>query len=95
MTTTIVETSRLNARAAMSRPTNALIAEAVKKVNAELGMHERIRRFTVLKREFSLEEGEMTPTMKVRRRIVGERYRDLIEGMYLKTQRAGEYELGE
>ncbi len=75
--------------------TNALVAEAVKKVNAELGMHERIRRFTVLKREFSLEEGEMTPTMKVRRRIVGERYRDLIEGMYLKTQRAGEYELGE
>ncbi len=58
-------------------------------------MHERIRRFTILKREFSLEEGELTPTMKVRRRIVGERYRDLIEGMYLKTQRAGEYELGD
>jgi long-chain acyl-CoA synthetase len=75
--------------------TDALIAEAVKKVNAELGMHERVRRFTVLKREFSLEEGEMTPTMKVRRRVVGERYRALIEGMYLKTQRASEYELGD
>jgi long-chain acyl-CoA synthetase len=75
--------------------TNALVAEAVKKINGELGMHERIRRFTVLKREFSLEDGEMTPTMKVRRRVVGERYRDVIEGMYLKTQRAGEYELGE
>jgi long-chain acyl-CoA synthetase len=75
--------------------TEALVGEAVKKVNAELGLHERIRRFTVLKREFSLEEGEMTPTMKVRRRVVGERYRDAIEGMYLKTHRAGEYELGE
>jgi long-chain acyl-CoA synthetase len=75
--------------------TGALIGEAVKKVNAELGMHERIRRFQVLKREFSLEEGELTPTMKVRRRVVNERYRDLIEGMYLKTHRAGEYELGE
>ena len=84
-------------RAALAehRDTEALIAEAVKKVNAELGMHERIRRFAVLRREFSLEEGEMTPTMKVRRRVVGERYRDLIEGMYLKTQRAGEFELGE
>jgi long-chain acyl-CoA synthetase len=75
--------------------TGALIGEAVKKVNAELGMHERVRRFQLLKREFSLEEGELTPTMKVRRRVVNERYRDLIEGMYLKTHRAGEYELGE
>jgi long-chain acyl-CoA synthetase len=64
-------------------------------VNGELAIHERIRRFTVLTRELSLEEGELTPTMKVRRRIVAERYGSLIEQMYLKTQRAGEYELGE
>jgi long-chain acyl-CoA synthetase len=84
-------------RAAMAdHPDTAeLIGEAVKKVNADLGMHERVRRFSVLKREFSLEEGELTPTMKVRRRIVNERYRDLIEGMYLKTHRAGDYELGD
>jgi len=67
----------------------------VEKVNAELGVHERIRRFSVLERELSLEEGEMTPTMKVRSRIVGERYRDLIESIYLKNHRAVEYELGE
>jgi long-chain acyl-CoA synthetase len=84
-------------RAAMADhpDTSELIAEAVKKVNAELSMHERVRRFSVLKREFSLEEGEMTPTMKVRRRVVNERYRDVIEGMYLKTHRAGDYELGD
>lgn len=75
--------------------TEALVAAAVKQVNAELAIHERIRRFTVLPREFSLEEGELTPTMKVRRRIIAERYGGLIEQMYLKTQRAGEYELGE
>lgn len=73
----------------------ALVAAAVKQVNAELAVHERIRRFTVLPRELSLEEGEITPTMKVRRRVVGERFGDLIGQMYLKTQRAGEYELGE
>jgi hypothetical protein len=33
--------------------------------------------------------------MKVRRRVIAERYGSLIEQMYLKTQRAGEYELGE
>ena len=73
----------------------ALIAAAVKQVNSELATHERIRRFAVLSRELSLEEGEITPTMKVRRRVVAERYAGLIEQMYLKTQRVGEYDLSE
>ena len=75
--------------------TEKLVAEAVKKVNAELASHERIRRFALLSREFSLEEGELTPTMKVRRRVVAERYHDLIEGMYLKTQRGFDLGSGE
>jgi long-chain acyl-CoA synthetase len=75
--------------------TERLIGESVKNINRELAMHERVRRFAVLGREFSLEEGELTPTMKVRRRVVGERYRELIEGMYLKTQRTGDYEIGD
>jgi len=75
--------------------TEKLVAEAVKKVNAELASHERIRRFALLSREFSLEEGELTPTMKVRRRVVAERYHDLIEGMYLKTQKAFDLAAGE
>jgi long-chain acyl-CoA synthetase len=75
--------------------TETLVGAAVRQVNAELAVHERIRRFTVLAREFSMEEGEITPTLKVRRRVIGERYGALIEQMYLKTQRAGEYELGE
>lgn len=75
--------------------TEALVAAAVKQVNAELATHERIRRFAILPRELSLEEGELTPTMKVRRRVVSERYATRIEQMYLKTHRAGEYDLSE
>ncbi|MEW5877838.1 MAG: long-chain fatty acid--CoA ligase [Acidobacteriota bacterium] len=75
--------------------TEALVAEAVKKVNLELASHERIRRFSLLPREFSLEAGELTPTMKVRRRVVAERYRDVIEAMYLKTQKAFDLGAGE
>lgn len=73
--------------------TERLIGDAVREVNQDLAMHERIRRFALLAREFSIEEGELTPTMKVRRRVVGERYRDRIEQMYLKTQRASGYSL--
>lgn len=73
--------------------TQAAIGAVIKGLNADLPMHERIRRFSVLAREFSLEEGELTPTMKVRRRVIAERYHDRIEAMYLKTQRAGEHEL--
>jgi long-chain acyl-CoA synthetase len=86
----------LDRAAQASHPrTQELIGAAVKAINQELATHERIRRFCVLPREFSLEEGEMTPTMKVRRRVIGERYAGVIEQMYLKTQRAGEYDLGE
>lgn len=71
--------------------TRQLIDEAIRAINAELAQHEKIRRFTILPREFSMAEGEITPTLKVRRRVVSERYKDLIDAMYLKTQRADQY----
>ncbi|HVS15011.1 MAG TPA: long-chain fatty acid--CoA ligase [Thermoanaerobaculia bacterium] len=63
------------------------IDAAVDAVNAQLSEHERIRNWQYLPRELSLAEGEMTPTLKVRRRVVLERYRDLVASMYLKTQK--------
>ena len=75
-----------------ARPeTHAVIEETVKTINTDLAAHEKIRRFTVLGREFSQEEGELTPTLKVRRRVVSERYKEAIGGMYLKTQRTSLY----
>jgi len=73
--------------------TEALIAAAVKKINAELADYERVRRFTTLSRAFTIDDGEITPTLKIRRRIIGERYRQTIERMYLRTQRTGDYGL--
>ncbi len=56
--------------------------EVVDRVNIELAQFERIKRFALLPGEFSIEQGELTPTMKVRRNIIEERWRDVIEGLY-------------
>jgi long-chain acyl-CoA synthetase len=50
--------------------------------SANLARYEQVKKFTILPRSFSQETGELTPTMKVKRRKVGEKYRDIIEGMY-------------
>jgi long-chain acyl-CoA synthetase len=50
--------------------------------NATLARFEQIKRFTLLASEFTVEGGEITPTMKIRRRKVAERHREAIEAMY-------------
>ena len=59
-----------------------LYQQAVDAVNQELAQFERIKRFALLAREFTIEAGELTPTLKVRRQVIETRYRDVIEGMY-------------
>lgn len=47
-----------------------------------LASHERVRRFEILDRPFSVENGELTPTLKIRREIVESRFKNVIDGMY-------------
>lgn len=54
----------------------------VAEVNEEMGRVEQIKRFTLLEKPFSLEKGEITPTLKIKRKKVQENYQDIIEGMY-------------
>ena len=58
------------------------VEQAVKTANRELADFERIRKFKILDREFSIEQGELTPTMKVRRNRVLENHRELVNEMY-------------
>ncbi len=51
-------------------------------VNADLARYETIKRFEIPPEDFSLASGELTPTHKVKRKVVMERYRDLINSMY-------------
>jgi long-chain acyl-CoA synthetase len=51
-------------------------------VNATLARHEIIRRFDILPEEFTVQNGQLTPTRKVRRKVVQDRWTDRIERMY-------------
>jgi long-chain acyl-CoA synthetase len=65
----------------------ALFQEAVEAVNATLAPFERIKRFALIPSEFTIAGGEVTPTMKVKRRVVEERWRAVIETLYEESER--------
>lgn len=58
------------------------LAAGVEQVNAGLSRVEQVRAFRALPRPLSIEGGELTPTLKVKRQVVEERYADLIEQIY-------------
>ncbi|GBD44073.1 Long-chain-fatty-acid--CoA ligase FadD15 [bacterium HR40] len=60
----------------------AAIAAAVERANAQLSPFERVRRFAILKRPLTIEEGLMTPTLKIRRHLVLQQYRAVLDGLY-------------
>ena len=59
-----------------------IVQRDVASLTAELTDYERIRRVALIPNEFSIESGELTPTLKVKRRVIDERYGDLIEELY-------------
>lgn len=61
---------------------NDLIDNEINAIQKDLANYERVRRFTLLEKQFSIEEGELTPTQKVRRKVIEERYSHLIDNMY-------------
>jgi long-chain acyl-CoA synthetase len=59
-----------------------LLQKTVDEVNRQVSRTEQIKRFTVLEQDFSVERYEITPTGKVKRNVVAERYREQIDAMY-------------
>lgn len=60
----------------------ALAAEAVAEANAQLARFEQVKRFTVLEGDFTPETGELTITLKPKRRVIQARHREAIAAMY-------------
>jgi long-chain acyl-CoA synthetase len=60
----------------------ALINEEVEKFNRQFGKWEQVKKFKLLSNEWTVEAGELTPTMKVKRKVIYERYAPYVEEMY-------------
>jgi long-chain acyl-CoA synthetase len=58
------------------------VQQAVNKLNKELPAFEQIRRFVIVDREFSIEAGELTATMKLRRSRIIENFREQVDKLY-------------
>ena len=60
----------------------ALIEAEIARVNATFARVEHVRKFRLIEQKLTVEDEELTPTMKLKRRLVNEKYRALIEEMY-------------
>ncbi len=60
----------------------AAVERAVERVNADLAGFERVKEFRILRRELTIDDGTLTPTLKVKRRVVGERFAAEVASIY-------------
>jgi len=68
--------------AAQGDAVRALVQSRIDRVNAELASYESLKKFAVMSRPLTLQDGFLTPTLKVRRRFVYESFRGDFEGLY-------------
>jgi long-subunit acyl-CoA synthetase (AMP-forming) len=61
---------------------HAFLMEAVQEINANLARVQTIKKITILPQDLSIEGGEMTPTMKIKRKAINEKYKAEIEAFY-------------
>ena len=60
-----------------------MMKERIHTLQQQLALYEQVKRFTLLPNPLSMEKGELTNTLKIRRRVLNENYKEQIEKMYL------------
>jgi long-chain acyl-CoA synthetase len=63
-------------------PAVKIVQRDIAKLTASLADYERIRRVALLPNEFTIDGGELTPTLKVKRKVIDDRYGALIDELY-------------
>ena len=59
-----------------------MVQKELDRANSNYARVEQIKKFTILDHDLSIETGELTPTLKVKRNVVNDRYEDVFESMY-------------
>jgi long-chain acyl-CoA synthetase len=62
-----------------------LIGKEIDEVSTDLASYETIKKFALIDHAFTIESGELTPTLKVKRNIVEKGYKEIIDGFYVET----------
>jgi len=70
------------AEAARCKAVRAKIQAAIDRLNSTLPSYETIKRFTILDRDLSQEAGDLTPTLKVKRKVITQKFKSQIDAMY-------------
>jgi long-chain acyl-CoA synthetase len=70
----------------------SLIQSELDRFNQNLDRQEKIRRFALLPRDFTIEEDEITPSLKVKRKVIDKKYKDVIDRLYEDEEAAEERE---
>jgi long-chain acyl-CoA synthetase len=63
-----------------------LFERQIARLTPELARYEKIKAIALLENEFTIEGGELTPTLKVKRRVINEKYRNVIDEMYARAE---------
>jgi len=63
----------------------ALVAPLIEMLNADLARYETVKKWAILPADFTQETGELTPTMKVKRKVVEAKYAPILDGFYAGT----------
>lgn len=65
------------------------IQKEVDKVNEDLSKWEKVKKFKILEDQFTIEEGEITPTLKVKRNVINKKYKEVIDSIYADEESEG------
>ncbi|HEX8286594.1 MAG TPA: long-chain fatty acid--CoA ligase [Pyrinomonadaceae bacterium] len=65
---------------------NNLFEREIEKLTSDLSQYEKVKKIVLLENELTVESGELTPTLKVKRRVVNEKYKNTIDKIYAETK---------
>jgi len=63
----------------------ALIEPFIEEINRDVASHEQVKRWRILPADLTLESGDLTPSMKLKRKAVEQKYRNVLDGFYEGT----------